>query len=36
LRKNGELGGYHWGIDLKTALLARESAQFEGDDLSLI
>ena len=32
LRKNGELGGYHWGIDLKTALLARESAQFEGDD----
>ena len=36
LRKNGELGGYHWGIDLKTALLARESAQFEGDELSLI
>ena len=36
LRKNGELGGYHWGINLKTALLARESAQFEGDDLSLI
>ena len=36
LRKNGELGGYHWGIDLKTALLARESAQFEGDDLTLI
>lgn len=36
LRKNGELGGYHWGIDLKTALLARESAQFEGDNLSLI
>ena len=36
LRKNGELGGYHWGIDLKTALLARESAQFDGDDLSLI
>ena len=36
LRKNGELGGYHWGIDLKTALLARESAQFEGGDLSLI
>ena len=32
LRKNGELGGYHWGINLKTALLARESAQFEGDD----
>ena len=36
LRKNGELGGYHWGINLKTALLARESAQFEGYDLSLI
>ena len=36
LRKNGELGGYHWGINLKTALLARESAQFEVDDLSLI
>ena len=29
LRKNGDLGGYHWGLDRKIALIARESAQFE-------
>ncbi len=27
LRKSGELGGYHWGLPLKRALLAREAAQ---------
>jgi AraC family transcriptional regulator of adaptative response/methylated-DNA-[protein]-cysteine methyltransferase len=27
LRKSGGLGGYHWGIPVKRALLARESAQ---------
>jgi AraC family transcriptional regulator of adaptative response/methylated-DNA-[protein]-cysteine methyltransferase len=34
LRNNGELGGYHWGLDLKTAILARESAQYEANYLS--
>lgn len=29
LRKSGELGGYHWGLPVKRALLARESAIFE-------
>jgi len=29
LRKSGALGGYHWGLPVKRALLARESAQFE-------
>ena len=27
LRKSGELGGYHWGLPVKRALLAREAAQ---------
>lgn len=27
LRKSGELGGYHWGLPVKRALLAFESAQ---------
>jgi AraC family transcriptional regulator of adaptative response/methylated-DNA-[protein]-cysteine methyltransferase len=27
LRKSGGLGGYHWGLPVKRALLARESAQ---------
>lgn len=27
LRKSGELGGYHWGLEVKRALLARESAR---------
>jgi|TARA_B110000116_G_scaffold17102_1_gene13826 AraC family transcriptional regulator of adaptative response/methylated-DNA-[protein]-cysteine methyltransferase len=31
LRSNGELGGYHWGLDLKKAILARESAQYEAN-----
>lgn len=29
LRKTGALGGYHWGLPLKRAMLARESAQAE-------
>jgi len=29
LRKSGALGGYHWGLPVKRALLARESAKLE-------
>lgn len=29
LRKSGELGGYHWGLPVKRALLAREAARRE-------
>ena len=29
LRKSGELGGYHWGLPVKRAILAWESAQVE-------
>lgn len=29
LRASGGLGGYHWGLPLKRALLAREAARFE-------
>jgi AraC family transcriptional regulator of adaptative response/methylated-DNA-[protein]-cysteine methyltransferase len=29
LRKSGGLGGYHWGLPVKRAILARESAQTE-------
>ncbi len=29
LRKSGALGGYHWGLPVKRALLARESAQLD-------
>ncbi|MCV6596073.1 MAG: methylated-DNA--[protein]-cysteine S-methyltransferase, partial [Mangrovicoccus sp.] len=29
LRKSGGLGGYHWGLPVKRALLARESARAE-------
>uniref|UniRef100_UPI0035630DC5 methylated-DNA--[protein]-cysteine S-methyltransferase n=1 Tax=Shimia sp. TaxID=1954381 RepID=UPI0035630DC5 len=37
LRKSGGLGGYHWGLPVKRALLAREAARAEaaqtaGDD----
>lgn len=31
LRKSGGLGGYHWGLPVKRALLAWESARAEGD-----
>ncbi len=30
LRKSGALGGYHWGLPVKRAMLAFESAQAEG------
>ncbi len=30
LRKSGALGGYHWGLPTKRALLAREAAVFDG------
>lgn len=29
LRKSGALGGYHWGLPVKRAILARESARAE-------
>ncbi|MCF6273353.1 MAG: methylated-DNA--[protein]-cysteine S-methyltransferase [Rhodobacteraceae bacterium] len=29
LRKSGALGGYHWGLPVKRAMLARESAQLD-------
>lgn len=29
LRKGGALGGYHWGLPIKRAILAREAAQAE-------
>lgn len=29
VRKSGNLGGYHWGLSLKRAMLADESAAFE-------
>ena len=29
LRRDGELGGYHWGLHVKRAMLAYESAQLE-------
>ncbi|MEP2782243.1 MAG: bifunctional helix-turn-helix domain-containing protein/methylated-DNA--[protein]-cysteine S-methyltransferase [Pseudoruegeria sp.] len=31
LRKSGGLGGYHWGLPIKRAMLAYESARSEGD-----
>lgn len=32
LRKTGELGGYHWGLPVKRALLAWESARCDADE----
>lgn len=32
LRKSGELGGYHWGLPVKRAMLAWESARAEAGD----
>ncbi len=32
LRKSGGLGGYHWGLPVKRAMLAREAAVLEGDE----
>jgi AraC family transcriptional regulator of adaptative response/methylated-DNA-[protein]-cysteine methyltransferase len=31
LRKSGDLGGYHWGLPVKRALLAREAAHAEAE-----
>lgn len=31
LRKSGELGGYHWGLPMKRAMLAYETVRFEGE-----
>lgn len=31
LRKSGELGGYHWGLRVKRAMLAYETARLEGE-----
>ncbi len=31
LRKSGELGGYHWGLPVKRAMLAWESARFDAE-----
>jgi AraC family transcriptional regulator of adaptative response/methylated-DNA-[protein]-cysteine methyltransferase len=33
LRKSGALGGYHWGLPVKRAMLAYEAARDEGCDL---
>ena len=35
LRKSGGLGGYHWGLPVKRAMLAWESARAEGFAASL-
>lgn len=32
LRKSGALGGYHWGLDVKRAMLAWESARADAGD----
>jgi AraC family transcriptional regulator of adaptative response/methylated-DNA-[protein]-cysteine methyltransferase len=32
LRKSGELGGYHWGLPIKRAMLAWESARAESQE----
>ena len=34
LRKSGELGGYHWGLPRKRAILAWESARAEAEDVA--
>lgn len=31
LRQSGGLGGYHWGLSVKRAMLAREAARFDAD-----
>ncbi|MDZ7905226.1 MAG: methylated-DNA--[protein]-cysteine S-methyltransferase [Cypionkella sp.] len=32
LRANGDLGGYHWGLPVKRAILARESARIDAQE----
>ena len=31
LRKSGGLGGYHWGLPVKRAMLAYEAARLDGE-----
>ena len=31
MRRDGELGGYHWGLPMKRAMMAWESARFEAE-----
>ena len=33
LRKSGELGGYHWGLPVKRAMLAYESVRLEAEEV---
>ncbi len=35
LRKSGELGGYHWGLPVKRAMLAWESARLDASEAPL-
>ncbi|MCT4372313.1 methylated-DNA--[protein]-cysteine S-methyltransferase [Yangia mangrovi] len=35
LRKSGGLGGYHWGLPVKRAILAWEAARLEAEELAL-
>ncbi|MBE3636908.1 methylated-DNA--[protein]-cysteine S-methyltransferase [Mangrovicoccus algicola] len=35
LRKSGALGGYHWGLNVKRAMLAWESARAEAEDVTV-
>ena len=34
IRKSGELGGYHWGLPVKRAMLAREAARCESSQVA--
>ncbi len=34
LRQSGHLGGYHWGLPVKQAMLAREAVRSESDGIS--
>jgi AraC family transcriptional regulator of adaptative response/methylated-DNA-[protein]-cysteine methyltransferase len=36
LRKSGGLGGYHWGLPVKRALLAWEAARDEAEELRAV
>lgn len=35
LRANGELGGYHWGLPIKRAMLGWESARLDAQEVAL-
>lgn len=34
LRQSGDLGGYHWGLPVKRAILARESARLDAQEIA--